>query len=51
MQTKNLPTLHTMSTMPSEKLPTMVDTHIQHSRSSNKDTGVSPTSINQVSST
>ncbi|KAL3994178.1 hypothetical protein ACH3XW_20680 [Acanthocheilonema viteae] len=35
-------TLHTMSTMPSEKLPTMVD-----SRSSKKDTGHSPTNTKQ----
>ncbi|VDM19300.1 unnamed protein product [Wuchereria bancrofti] len=40
------PTLHTMSTMPSEKLPTAVDTLVR-SRSSKKDTGHSPTSIKQ----
>uniref|UniRef100_A0A0R3S4B8 STAS domain-containing protein n=1 Tax=Elaeophora elaphi TaxID=1147741 RepID=A0A0R3S4B8_9BILA len=37
-----LTTLHTMSTMPSEKLPTVVD-----SRSSRKDTGLNPTSTKQ----
>ncbi|EJW86014.1 hypothetical protein WUBG_03075 [Wuchereria bancrofti] len=35
-----------MSTMPSEKLPTAVDTLVR-SRSSKKDTGHSPTSIKQ----
>ncbi|EFO27050.1 hypothetical protein LOAG_01430 [Loa loa] len=44
--TNYLTTLHTMSTMPSEKLPTVVDTFV-HSRSSKKDTGRSSTSIKQ----
>ncbi|CAG9533151.1 unnamed protein product [Cercopithifilaria johnstoni] len=37
-----LTTLHTMSTIPSEKLPTVLD-----SRSSKKDTGLSPTNTKQ----
>lgn len=36
-----------MSTMPSEKLPTVADTFAR-SRSSKKETGHSPTSIKQV---
>ncbi|VDN90740.1 unnamed protein product [Brugia pahangi] len=44
--TNYLTTLHTMSTIPSEKLPTAMDTFV-HSRSSKKDTGHSPTSIKQ----
>uniref|UniRef100_A0A915Q0K2 Uncharacterized protein n=1 Tax=Setaria digitata TaxID=48799 RepID=A0A915Q0K2_9BILA len=46
--TNYLTTMRTMSTMPSEKLPIMIDT-FAHSQSSKKDTGYSPTNVKHVS--